>query len=323
MSNVRLDKLAGLIEWPDDDARTEAVQLLRGRRDDPLGRLGDASAWFAAVTGQCPPPPPHRAKLLVFTDDATVPDVVRRVAAGSLRMVTAARADGGASEVWDALAKGALLADAEADAGTDLLLLAAPSEAARIPAATLIAFVNEADAQTVASTLRGDQEWMRMVSAVRDNLRRVKKAPDDPISLLEAIGGTELAHLTGVMLGAAARRTPMLFEGLACTAAAVMASRITGAAASWFMPAHADPDPAAAAGLRHMGRSALLDLGLFPGDGLAVVLAAGMLEAAAAALSGDEPVTGGENWFSDPLSALSEPPSDPATDPPTGDAQAW
>ncbi len=323
MSSVRLDKLAGLIEWPDDDARSEAVQLLRARRDDPLGRLGDAAAWYAAVSGQCPPPPPHRTKLLIFTDDAAVPDVVRRVAAGSLRMVTGTRADGGATDVWDALAKGALLAEAEADAGTDLLLLAAPSEAARIPAATLIAFVNEADAQTVASTLRGDQEWMRTVSAVRDSLRRVKKAPEDPLSLLEALGGTELAHLTGVFLGAAVRRTPMLFEGLACTAAAVMASRITGAAASWFMPAHADPDPAAGAGLRHMGRSALLDLGLFPGDGIAVVLASSMLEAAAAALSGDEPAAGGENWFSDPLSALSDPPPDPAGDLPPGDPQPW
>ncbi|HUR75503.1 MAG TPA: nicotinate-nucleotide--dimethylbenzimidazole phosphoribosyltransferase [Sporichthya sp.] len=322
MSSVRLDKLAGLIEWPDDDARSEAVQLLRGRREDPLGRLGDSAAWLAAVTGQCPPPALHRAKLVVFTDDGALPEVVRRVATGSLRMAAGARADGGATEVWDALTKGALLADSEADAGTDLLLLAAPSEAARIPAATLIAFVNEADAQTVASTLRGDQEWMRMVSAVRDNLRRMRRAtPEDPIALLEAIGGTEIAHLTGVILGAAARRTPMLFEGLACTAAALMAHRIAVAAGSWFMPAHADPDPASSAGLRHMGRSALLDVGLFPGDGIAVVLAAGMLEAAAAAMSGDERgAGGGETWFNDPLSALSEPPPDPASDSAPGDA---
>ncbi|MBA3744828.1 nicotinate-nucleotide--dimethylbenzimidazole phosphoribosyltransferase, partial [Sporichthya sp.] len=240
MSSVRLDKLAGLIEWPDDDARSEAVQLLRGRREDPLGRLGDAAAWLAAVTGQCPPPP-LRAKLLVFTDDGRVPEIAQRVAAGAGRSLHGARADGGATEVWDALAAGALLADAEADAGADLILLAAPSEAARIPAATLIAFVNEADAQTVASTLRGDQEWMRMVSAVRDSLRRVKKADEDPISLLTALGGTEIPHLTGVILGAAVRRTPVVFEGLAATAAAVMAHRITGAAGSWFMPAHADP----------------------------------------------------------------------------------
>ena len=143
MSSVRLDKLAGLIEWPDDDARSEAVAALRSRREDPLGRLGDVAAWLAAVYGVCPPPPPARSKLMIFSDDGAVPEVVRRVASVGLRSVQGTRANGGATEVWDALAKGAILADSEADAGTDLLLLAAPSEAARIPAETLIAFVTE------------------------------------------------------------------------------------------------------------------------------------------------------------------------------------
>ncbi len=314
MSSVRLDKLAGLIEWPDDDARSEAVASLRSRREDPLGRLGDVAAWLAAVYGVCPPPPPARAKLLVFSDDGAVSEVVRRVASVSLRSVQGTRANGGATDVWDALAKGAILADSEADAGTDLLMLAAPSDAARIPAATLIAFVTESDSQTVASTLRGDQEWMRTVTAVRDALRRVKRSPDDPLSLLEALGGTEIAYLTGVILGAAARRTPIVFEGLACTAAAVMAQRITSAAGSWYMPAHNDPDPGSTSGLRYLHRSPLLDVGMFPGDGIAVMLAAEMLEVAAAALSGDESTAGGEPWFTDPLSALSDPPSDARPD---------
>ena len=314
MTSARLDKLAGLIEWPDDDARTEAVSVLRNRRAGSLGRLGDAAAWWAAVTGQCPPSAPHRVKLLLFTDDGALPEIVARVASSGLHVVQSTRADGGENAAWDALAKGALLAEAEADAGTDLLLLAAPSDAARIPAATLIAFVNGTDAQTVASTLRGDQEWIRMVTGVRNSLRRVKKAEEDPLALLEALGGTEIPHLTGVILGAAARRTPMIFEGMTCTAAAVMAHRIAGAAGSWFMPAHADPDPAGTAGLRHMGRSALLDLGLWPGDGIAVLLASEMLKAAAAAISSS--ASDGETWFSDPLSALSDPPADaPPEDP--------
>ncbi|WP_019877736.1 nicotinate-nucleotide--dimethylbenzimidazole phosphoribosyltransferase [Sporichthya polymorpha] len=315
MNNARLDKLSGLIEWPDDDARSSAVARLRERREDPLGRLGDVAAWLSAVYGVCPPPPPARAKLMIFTDDAGVPDVVDRVASHSLRAVLRSRADGEATEVWDALARGALLADTEADIGTDLLLLAAPSEAARVPAATLIAFLNEADAQTVASTLRGDQEWMRMVSAVRDSLRRVKKAPEDPLSLLEAIGGTEIAHLTGVILGAAARKLPVIFEGLAPTAAALMAHRINEAAGAWFMPAHNDPDPASTSGLRYLGRSALLDVGLFPGDGIAVLLAAEMLDVAAASLSDTGRIVGeSETWFSDPLSPLSEIPAEPEGD---------
>jgi nicotinate-nucleotide--dimethylbenzimidazole phosphoribosyltransferase len=306
MSSVKLDKLAGLIEWPDDDARTRAVQLLRERRRDPLGRLGDSAAWLAAVTGQCPPPVPCRTKLMVFTDDGTAPELAQRVIAGSLRSLHSSRADGGSDDVWTALAGGAVLADAEADYGTDLILLAAPSDAARIPAATLVAFVTESDPQSVASTLRGDQEWMRTVSGVRDNLRRLRRAPDDPLSLLDGLGGTQIAHLTGVFLGAAARRTPIVFEGAACAAAAVMAARISLACGAWFMPAHADSDPAGAAAMGHLGRAPLLDVGMMPGDGIAVSLAASMLETAAAMLAGEP--------------AASEPPGpDPLSDPLAGE----
>jgi nicotinate-nucleotide--dimethylbenzimidazole phosphoribosyltransferase len=308
MSSVKLDKLAGLIEWADDDARARAIQVLRERRPDPLGRLGDTAAWLSAVAGQFPPPVPSRTKLMLFTDDGVAPELPQRVIAGSLRSLHAAPANGDATEIWNALAGGAVLADTEADYGTDLLLLAAPSEAARIPAATLIAFVTDSDAQSVAGTARGDQEWMRTVSAVRDNLRRLKRAPDDPLSLLEGIGGTEIAHLTGVFLGAAARRTPIVFEGLACTAAAVMATRISLASGAWFMPAHADPDPAAVAGLQHIGRAPLLDVGMVPGDGIAVSLAAAMLETAATMLTGetaaDDP---GPDPLNDPLSDDSAP----------------
>lgn len=307
MSSVRLDKLAGLVEWPDDEARTRAIALLRDRRAEPLGRLGDGAAWLAAVSGACPPPPPSRTKLLVLTDDGTAPELTQRVAGAGMRSLLATRADGSTDgttpDVWTALANGAVLADTEADYGTDLLLLAAPSVAARTAAATFIAFSTGSDAQSIASTARGDQEWMRTVSAVRDGLRRVKRAPGDPLSLLDAIGGTELAHLTGVILGAAARRTPIVFEGSACIGAALMAQRISDAAAAWFMPAHADPDPAGVAGLKALSRTPLLDVAkLATGDGIAVCLAADLLGSAAALLAGESP--------SDP-----EPGPDPLYDP--------
>ena len=74
------------------------------------------------------------------------------------------------------------------------------------------------------------------------------------------------------------------------------------------MPAHPDPDPGAISGLRHLGRNPLLDVGLFPGDGIGTLLAAGMLETAAALLSGEP--------------APSEPAGpDPLYDPLSGDDQ--
>lgn len=285
MDTTALDKLAGEIDRPDDDLRAEALDLLRAARPGSLGRLGDAAGWLAAVSGVCPPPAPARARVLVFTADGSVPTVTAQIAAGAGRGVSGYPAGAGTDDAVEALARGLDLADTEADAGTDLLLLAAPSPEARIAAATLIAAVTGADTHAMVDNSGGDAEWMRAVKEVRDGIRRIKQAPTDPLSMLVAAGGTEVAYLTGIVIGAAVRRTPVVVEGVAALAAALVAYRVTDAVAGWILPAHADPHPAAEAALRYLGLTGLLDLGLEPGDGVATVLAASLLAAAAAALA--------------------------------------
>ncbi len=282
MDITALDKLAGEIDRPDDNLRAEAITLLRGARDGSLGRLSEAAGWLASVSGRCPPRAPRRPRLLVFTPDGSIPAMTERIVATSERSVHATPADAGTEDPAEALARGVELADAEADSGTDLLLLAAPTPAALIPAAVVIAAITGSDAPSVIGHGNGDAEWMRGVAGVRDGLRRVKVAPPDPISLLTAAGGTEVAHLSGVLLGAVARRTPVVIEGITALAAALIAYRVSDATAGWILPAHTDHDPASAAALRHLGLTPLLDLGIDPGDGIPGALVAAMLDVAAA-----------------------------------------
>lgn len=286
MDTAALDKLAGSMERPDDAARVAAQNLLRQRRPGSLGRLGTAAAWLAAVTGQCPPPAPRRTRLIVLGDSDAAPPATALLADIASRGVHAARADAGTDDPAEALARGVALAEAEADAGTDLLLLAAPSTLARIPAATLIAAFTRSDSHSLIRSTGDDAEWMRAVGAVRDGLRRLKRANGDPLATLDAAGGTEIAHLTGVLIGAAARRTPVVIDGFACVAAALVTHRISDRTTGWVLAAHSDGEPATAAALRHLGLVPLLDLGLEPGDGVAAAVAAQMLQVAAAMLAG-------------------------------------
>ncbi|MGQ0631094.1 MAG: nicotinate-nucleotide--dimethylbenzimidazole phosphoribosyltransferase [Sporichthyaceae bacterium] len=287
MTADELEALAARITSTDEGARAEAETAFDKLDAGELGRLRRAGMWWAAVTGTCPPAPPQRSRMFVFTDDGLLPASLERVAGALNRPVRAQRADAGYDDVAVALQAGVDLAESEADGGTDLLLLAAPHGTAVVPSVIVIAAITGADGPAMV-TSRGvdDATWMTRVAAVRDGLRRNRKAPADPLSLLASAGGTELAYLTGLLLGAAARRTPVVIEGLAPIAAALIAHRVSADALGWLVPAHADSDPAAAAAFKHLDVYSLLSLGLEPGQGVASVLCLPVLEAAAALLGG-------------------------------------
>ena len=122
---------------------------------------------------------------------------------------------------------GRTLADEEVDAGADLLVPAALGVGASTPASVLVAALT--GAEPVATIGRGsgidDAGWMRKAAAVRDALRRARPHQRDPLALLRVAGGADLAALAGFCLQAAARRTPVLLDGLVVGAAALVGRR--------------------------------------------------------------------------------------------------
>ncbi len=282
MYSADLEPLLEGIERTDDEARTAARDALGSARG-AYGRLGELAVWLAGVGGAFPPPLPARA-VLVHLGDPPAADVAR-VAAGepALRVRALSPAE---ESVAQALDRGAALADAEADAGTDLLLVAAPVPAARVPAAVLIAALTGNDAASVVGAAGlDDATWMRTCAAVRDGLRKARPHAADPVDLLTATGGSDLAFLAGLLLRAAARRTPAVLDGTAVLAAALLAAELDPDTADWWLLAQRDPDPASVEAVKSLGLTPLLDLGLRGRDGVAAVLAVPVLRAAAALLA--------------------------------------
>ena len=62
---------------------------------------------------------------------------------------------------------------------------------------------------------------------VREALRvnAAALASADPVTILAAVGGFEIAVMSGIMLGAAAQRLPVLVDGFICSAAYVAAGK--------------------------------------------------------------------------------------------------
>lgn len=154
------------------------------------------------------------------------------------------------------------------------------------PAAALTAFFTGRSVGDVTGRGTGvdDEGLARKISVVEQALSKHQGAAD-PLEALARLGGLEIAALTGFYLGAAATRTPVVLDGFITTAAALVAVALAPAARDYLFASHLSQEPGHRAQLTHLGLEPLFDLGLRLGEGTGAVLAFGILEAAAAALS--------------------------------------
>jgi nicotinate-nucleotide--dimethylbenzimidazole phosphoribosyltransferase len=127
------------------------------------------------------------------------------------------------------------------------------------------------------------------VGAEGEVVRRVLEVnkPDarDPLDVLAKVGGFEIAGLAGLMLGAAARRKPVLVDGFISTAGALVAQALCPLSASYLLAAHRSVEPGHRAALEHLGKQPLLDLNLRLGEGTGAALAMPLVEASVRVLT--------------------------------------
>jgi nicotinate-nucleotide--dimethylbenzimidazole phosphoribosyltransferase len=125
----------------------------------------------------------------------------------------------------------------------------------------------------------------RKVEAVRSALAVNRPDSADPVGVLAAVGGFEVAVLTGVCLGGAATRCVVLLDGFVTGAAALVAARLAPAAVGFMVASHRSPEPGHALVLADLGLRPLLDLGLRLGEGSGAALALPLVSAALAILA--------------------------------------
>ena len=127
----------------------------------------------------------------------------------------------------------------------------------------------------------------RKVEVVRRALdaNDLGKGSIDPIATLASVGGLEIAFLTGVILGAASRRVPVLLDGFVTGAAALVAATIAPASAGAMVAATRSPEPGHSLVLDRLGLEPLLDLGLRLGEASGAALALPLVRAAIAILT--------------------------------------
>ncbi|SCG51405.1 nicotinate-nucleotide--dimethylbenzimidazole phosphoribosyltransferase [Micromonospora coxensis] len=178
-------------------------------------------------------------------------------------------------EARAAVETGIRIAGELVDAGAGILLTGDMGIANTTPSAALIAALTGVDPAEATGRGTGvdDETYRRKVGVVRAALRRHEPDPADPLGVLAAVGGLEHAALAGLVLGAAARRVPVLLDGVIAASAALVAAALAPDAVGAMVAGHRSAEPGATVALRHLGLDPLIDLGLRLGEGTGALLA--------------------------------------------------
>lgn len=330
------DTVRGIVAV-DEVARAQAVehQLALAKPPHALGRLEELGVQLAAIAGQCPPPMPDPARIVVVAGDHGVvdqevtrwPPALSGVLAGTvvdgvagvsvlarsagvqvvaldaglaapvpsvpeavIRRGTADFTQGPAmtrDEATAAVELGIAQAELAYDEGVRCLATGEVGIGNTTAAAALIAAFTGAEAAAVAG--RGADSPPEMVAHKVDVIARALAlhAPDpaDPIGVLAAVGGVEQAVLTGLVLGAARLRLPVLLDGVTGVAAGLAAVALCQAASGYLIAAHAGAEPGIGVGLSALELTPVIDLGLALGEGTGAALAVPILRASVAVMT--------------------------------------
>ena len=204
----------------------------------------------------------------------------RKVAAG-----TADLARGPAmtrTEVLLALDVGAEAASRAVASGAACLLTGDMGIGNTTPSAAIIAAITGRPPAEVTGRGAGadDVVLARKIEVIEHALERVQSTAGT-LTLLEEVGGLEIAALAGFIVGGAAAEVPVLIDGVIAAAAALVAVSLCPDAREYLFAGHRSVEPGSGAALAHLGLDPLLDLDLRLGEGSGATLALPVLQASA------------------------------------------
>jgi nicotinate-nucleotide--dimethylbenzimidazole phosphoribosyltransferase len=124
-----------------------------------------------------------------------------------------------------------------------------------------------------------DAGVLRKVEAIRRALKLHKPDPTDPVGVLAAVGGYEIAAITGLILGASARRRMVVLDGFISCAAALVARALAPASLDYLVFSHRSAERGHQKMLDFLNVQPLFDLDMRLGEGTGAALGINLIEA--------------------------------------------
>ena len=212
------------------------------------------------------------------------PDLItRKIAAGTANMAQGPAMTRAQAE--DAIAVGIAVVDSLADDGARMVATGEMGIGNTTAASAITAVLTGSAPGDVTGRGTGidDAQLAHKVAIIERALAVNAPDPDDALDTLAKVGGLEIAGLVGVILGAAARRTPVILDGFIAGSAALVAATLCPTARDYLIAGHLSVERGHRILLGALGLEPLLNLDLRLGEGTGAALAMGIIEAALAA----------------------------------------
>ncbi|HPN85024.1 MAG TPA: nicotinate-nucleotide--dimethylbenzimidazole phosphoribosyltransferase, partial [Victivallales bacterium] len=112
-----------------------------------------------------------------------------------------------------------------------------------------------------------DEKLRKKISVVNEAVSKYSKLKNEPMKVLAAVGGLEIAGICGAILGSASMRVPVIVDGFISGAAAITAIRLNKYVADYCFFSHLSAEAGHSSALSKMGVRPLLNLELRLGEG--------------------------------------------------------
>jgi nicotinate-nucleotide--dimethylbenzimidazole phosphoribosyltransferase len=184
-------------------------------------------------------------------------------------------------EALAALAVGIELADQCKQEGIGLVGTGEMGIGNTTPSSAIIAAIGGFSPEQVTHRGTGinDQALQVKIEVIKQGLSVNCPDPADPLDVLTKVGGLEIAAISGLVLGCAANRIPVVIDGFISTAGALIASELHPNVRDYLFAAHESVEVGHRFMLERIGARPLLDLDLRLGEGTGAAMAMPLIEA--------------------------------------------
>lgn len=125
-----------------------------------------------------------------------------------------------------------------------------------------------------------DATLMRKIQTIEEAIKVNKPNPKDPLDVLSKVGGFEIAGITGLIIGCAAHRIPVVVDGFISTAGAMIAVALNSRIKEYLFASHQSVEVGHQFMWEYIGQKPILNLSMRLGEGTGAALAMSIIEAA-------------------------------------------
>lgn len=149
------------------------------------------------------------------------------------------------------------------------------------PSSAITSFITGCDPERVTGRGTGidNKVLSHKISLIKKGISINSPDKNDPMDVLAKLGGFEIAAIAGFILGAAARKIPVVIDGFISSTGALIAHELNPTITDYVFASHKSVEIGHSTILARLGITPVLDLDMRLGEGTGACLAISIIEA--------------------------------------------